>query len=38
LGYADDIGFEGDISSKKGIIILPKGDTFEASYYLNFTS
>lgn len=38
LGYADEVGFEGDIADKKGIVLLPEGDTFEASYYLNFTS
>jgi galactose mutarotase-like enzyme len=38
LGYADELGFEGDIATKKGIIHLPEGSTFEASYYLNFTS
>ncbi|MFZ4798373.1 MAG: aldose 1-epimerase family protein [Bacteroidia bacterium] len=38
LGYADNIGFNGDISTKKGIIILPKNEIFEASYFLNFTS
>lgn len=38
LGYADEVGFEGDIATKKGIIPLAKDSTFEASYYLNFTS
>ncbi len=38
LGYADEVGFEGEITTKKGIIQLPEGNTFEASYYLNFTS
>lgn len=38
LGYADDIGFDGDINLKKGIIKLPKNETFEASYFLNFAS
>ncbi|MFA9214620.1 MAG: aldose 1-epimerase family protein, partial [Candidatus Methylacidiphilales bacterium] len=38
LGYADEVGFEGDIAIKKGIILLPEGNIFEASYYLNFTS
>jgi galactose mutarotase-like enzyme len=38
LGYADEVGFEEDIADKKGIIMVPEGDTFEASYYLNFTS
>lgn len=38
LGYADEVGFEGDIAQKKGIILLPQGNIFEASYFLNFTS
>jgi len=38
LGYADDIGFDGDINLKKGIVKLPKNETFEAAYFLNFTS
>ncbi len=38
LGYADEVGFEGDIATKKGIIQLSEGNIFEASYYLNFTS
>lgn len=38
LGYADEVGFEGDIALKKGIILLPQGNIFEASYFLNFTS
>lgn len=38
LGYADESGFEGEIATKKGIIQLPKGNIFEASYYLKFTS
>lgn len=38
LGYADNIGFNGDILTKKGIINLPANERFEASYFLNFTS
>lgn len=38
LGFADNVGFEGDISTKKGIITLPVNKSFEASYFLNFTS
>lgn len=38
LGYADNIGFEGDINDKVGIIKLAAHSIFEASYYLNFSS
>ena len=38
LGFADNIGFEGDFFTKKGIIILPENEIFEASYFLNFSS
>jgi galactose mutarotase-like enzyme len=38
LGFADNIGFNGDIFTKKGIVILPANEKFEASYFLNFTN
>lgn len=38
LGYSDNIESDYEIADKKGIIILPVNETFEASYFLNFSS
>jgi len=38
LGYSDNIDADGEINNKKGIIILPVNETFEASFFLNFNS
>lgn len=38
LGFSDNIDSDCEIADKKGIIILPVNETFEASYFLNFNS
>lgn len=38
LGFSDNIDADGEINNKKGIIILPVNETFEASYFLNLNS
>jgi galactose mutarotase-like enzyme len=38
LGFSDNIDSDSEIDNKKGIIILPINETFEASYFLNFKS
>jgi galactose mutarotase-like enzyme len=38
IGYSDNIYADCEIADKKGIIILPVNETFEASYFLNFSS
>jgi len=38
LGFSDNIDADSEINNKKGIIILPVNETFEASYFLNFNS
>lgn len=35
LGYADSVGFTGDISTKPAIQKLDKGHVFEAAYYIS---
>jgi galactose mutarotase-like enzyme len=35
LGYADSVGFTGDISNKPAIQKLDKGHVFEAAYYIS---